>query len=681
MKKTMEMETRKKEKMKTTGPGNRRKSDQTLQKHLVSQIMRLFLISVITLIIVSGIFMYFSNINTLHEMTNVALNSTSSAVERTLHTLEVNAMNVAALETIRDTGASKEEKLEAMEGVRLQNEYDEVGFVELDGKGYSNYGDFDFNDQFHFQATSKGEVFVGEPIINRLNGDIIIISGAPVYNDAKIVGTVYIVDLVASVNDKIGEITFGKTGRAYIINKDGTVIFHKDEQKIAEEANAITLKETDRSYASLAKATKKILASTQAGTITYWQGGKSMFAAYCPVKGHEDWRLIMTAPNSEFVSVVFISVIVNSCIGILLLVISIVLMKRRIQDIIYPVDLVTKRLVKLAEGDLKTPVEVINTGDELAVLSKNLGETIQSLNLYISDITRVLAQLSSGNLDIQTEASFAGDFVSLKESIDTIIHSLNETMTQMNGAADLVADHSDGTSQGAKNLADSTTDQASVLEELTASILSVSDQVKLTADNASRANERSKEAEKNVVVCNEQMQSMIQAMADIKEGSAKISDIIKNIESIAEQTNLLSLNAAIEAARAGEAGRGFSVVAEEVRSLAEESAKAAQNTAKLITKSIETVENGTSIVNATAESLTQVVSNTSEITGIISEIADAAREQATAIEQINTGFEQMSNAVTTNSMTAQESASSSEELAAQAQNLKELIGRFSLKNE
>ncbi len=373
--------------------------------------------------------------------------------------------------------------------------------------------------------------------------------------------------------------------------------------------------------------------------------------------------------------------IVNSVIGVLLLVISIVLMKRRIQDIIYPVDLVTKRLVKLAEGDLKTPVEVINTGDELAILSKNLGETIQSLNLYISDITRVLAQLSSGNLDIQTEASFAGDFVSLKESIDTIIHSLNETMTQMNGAADLVADHSDGTSQGAKNLADSTTDQASVLEELTASILSVSDQVKLTADNASRANERSKEAEKNVVACNEQMQSMIQAMADIKEGSAKISDIIKNIESIAEQTNLLSLNAAIEAARAGEAGRGFSVVAEEVRSLAEESAKAAQNTAKLITKSIETVENGTSIVNATAESLTQVVSNTSEITGIISEIADAAREQATAIEQINTGFEQMSNAVTTNSMTAQESASSSEELAAQAQNLKELIGRFSLKNE
>ncbi|MCI8681392.1 MAG: HAMP domain-containing protein [Lachnospiraceae bacterium] len=660
-------------------PEKKQNQDQSLQKLLVTQVTRLFLLSVITLIIVSGVFMYFSNMNTLHEMANVALNSTSSAVEQTLHTLEVNALNVASLETIRDTSASKEEKLEAMENVRSQNNYDEVGFVELNGQGYSNYGDFDFNDQLHFQTASKGDVFVGEPIINRLNGDIIIISGAPVYNDDKIVGTVYIVDLVDSVNDKIGEITFGKTGHAYIINKEGTVIFHKDQQKIADQSNAVT--QTDGKNPSLAKATKKILSTEQSGTITYRQNGKSMFAAYCPVKGHGDWRLIITAPHREFTSIVLISVLVNSIIGILLLAVNISLTARKIKDIIHPVDSVTERLVKLAEGDLKTPVEIINTGNELTILSNNLNETIQSLNLYISDITRVLAQLSDGNLDIQTEASFTGDFVSLKESIDTIVGSLNETMMQMNSAADLVADHSDGTSLGAKNLADSTTDQASVLEELTASIANVSEQVRLTAENASLANLRSLEAEKNVETCNLQMQSMINAMADIKAGSSKISDIIRNIEDIAEQTNLLSLNAAIEAARAGEAGRGFSVVAEEVRSLAEESAKAAQNTAQLILKSIETVENGTNIANETAESLTHVVSNTSEINDIIAEIAEAAREQAAAIEQINTGFEQMSVAVTTNSMTAQESASSSEELAAQAQNLKGLISRFSLKHD
>ncbi len=314
------------------------------------------------------------------------------------------------------------------------------------------------------------------------------------------------------------------------------------------------MRETDRKYSSLAKATEKILSNKEGGTVTYRQNGKSMFAAYCPVSGHEDWRLIMTAPKREFMSIVYISVLVNSAIGILLLAVSISLVARRIKEIVYPVDTVTKRLVKLAEGDLQTPVEIINTGDELAILSKNLNDTVQSLNLYISDITRVLSQLSDGNLDIQTEARFTGDFVSLQESIDTIVRSLNETMTQMNNAADVVADHSDGTSQGAKNLADRTTDQASVLEELTASVVSVSEQVKLTADNAAKANQQSLDAKKNVELCNQQMQSMIQAMADIKADSSKIGDIIKNIEDIAEQTNLLSLNAAIEAARAGEAG-------------------------------------------------------------------------------------------------------------------------------
>ncbi len=652
-----------------------------LQKRLISRIMSLSLILVITLIITSGIFMYSSNMDTLYNMTSVALKSTSSAVERTLYTLEANAINVASLETIKNPNASKEEKLEVMEDVRIQHNYDEVGFVELDGKGYSNYGDFDFNDQLHFQATKQGNLFVGEPIVNRLNGEVIIISGAPVYNNKQIVGTVYIVDFVESVNDKIGEIRFGETGSAYIINEEGKIIFHKDKQTIANEVNAIELQNTDKKFASLAKATEKILADKEVGHLTYKHNGKKMFATYGSVEGHETWRLIMTAPSIEFTSEIFASLFISSAIAILLLIIILILIIRFIKNIILPINIVTKRLVKLAEGDLKTKVEIVHTNDELATLSESLDNTIHSLNLYISDITRVLSELSVGNLNISTDVTFDGDFVALERSIQTIIISLNKTIKEINQTADLVADNSNYVSQGAKDLAESTTDQASVLEELTASTTEIADKVKITADNSTKAKERSVTAEKNVEICNKQMQSMIDAMDEIKAGSAEISNIIKNIEDIAAQTNLLSLNAAIEAARAGEAGKGFSVVAQEVGNLASESANAAQNTAKLILKSIETVENGTNIVNTTAQSLIQVVENTKEITEIISEIASAAGEQADSIEQINLGFEQIAIGLQTNSSTSEQSAATSMELASQAQNLKELVNQFSLKQD
>lgn len=94
--------------MKKIKPEKKQNQGQTLQKHLVSQATRLSLIVVVVLILVSGTFMYFSNMRTLHDMANAALNSTSSAVEQTLHTLEVNAMNVASLEAIKNTEVSRE---------------------------------------------------------------------------------------------------------------------------------------------------------------------------------------------------------------------------------------------------------------------------------------------------------------------------------------------------------------------------------------------------------------------------------------------------------------------------------------------------------------------------------------------------------------------------------------------
>ena len=298
----------------------------------------------------------------------------------------------------------------------------------------------------------------------------------------------------------------------------------------------------------------------------------------------------------------------------------------------------------------------------------------------ISKLTFVTKEISNGNLDVEIISDSRDEIGVLSESMKKMSCKLNEVMNHIGFAAKQVT-------VGSKQIADSTialsqgaTEQASAVEELTASIEEISSQIKMNAENTKKVNAIADNTKVNAVKRNNEMKLMLSAMEEINVSSSKISKIIKVIDEIAFQTNILALNAAVEAARAGQYGKGFTVVAEEVRNLAARSAKAAKETTEIIEESLIKIQDGTSIANKTAVALNDIVKDIEEVAGIISHISEASDEQATGISQISQGVVQISQVVQSNSATAEESAAASEELAGQAEVLKEQVQMFNLKN-
>lgn len=346
--------------------------------------------------------------------------------------------------------------------------------------------------------------------------------------------------------------------------------------------------------------------------------------------------------------------------------------------VIAPLQESSSVLEAMSKGDLQQRVQGDYQGD-YAVIKKSLNHTLESLSVYIKEISSVLTEMANSNFDVRVDAAYEGDFSPIKTALNHIIDSFNEMLADMNNAAEQVAAGSRQVSDGSQALSQGATEQASSIEQLTASIHEIAEQTRQNALSANSANELSIKARDQAMSGNARMGQMQQAMTEINSSSASISKIIKVIDDIAFQTNILALNAAVEAARAGQHGRGFAVVAEEVRNLAARSAKAANETTELIEGSIVRTKAGTAIADETAVALGQIVDDISEAADLVNTIAAASNEQASAIAQVNQGVDQVSQVVQSNSATSEESAATSEELSSQAELLQERIAKFRLR--
>lgn len=254
----------------------------------------------------------------------------------------------------------------------------------------------------------------------------------------------------------------------------------------------------------------------------------------------------------------------------------------------------------------------------------------------------------------------------LANSLSKSIRSLSDDLAR---GADELKGASHQVSTVSQTLSQNSSESASSLEEVVASLEEITSMVNKNAEDSKTASNFSSECQAVAQHGEKEVKNLMISMNEIFESSKKINDIINVIDDIAFQTNLLALNASVEAARAGEQGKGFSVVAEAVRTLALRSADAAKDITSLIKDTTAKVESGNRIAANSEKALLEIKKNIDKIVDINSAIANASQEQASGVSQIQMAVTQIDKTTQTNASASEEASASAEEMAAQAEQM------------
>ncbi len=656
---------------------------KSIRKKITVCLMATVLIALIAVGAASSALSYRSTVATVEQMMSETAVLAAQRIEQELTAYKNVAMDTGCVPQLSDDEVPQEEKHAiidervAMHGFQRGNVIGADGISIFDGKDYS--------DREYVKQAMQGNVYVSEPLISKITGELSIMVAAPLYaggsRGAGIVGVVYFVPPETFLNDIVSSIQIGDNCRAYMINKSGDTIADITLDTITTQ-NIEREAQSDPSLQSRAELHAAMRQGKNGfGSIKAEDGPR--FLAYAPVGGTDGWSLAVAAPKSNYLANTYFGILISVLVVVVSIIASIVVALKLSSNISVPMRACAERMKLLVGGDLDSPVPQANGQDETAELTRATAAMVAGLNTIIADIGYLLNELANKNFDVNSDHrdAYVGGFQNILLSMRNLKLSLSGTLRQIDSAAGQVSSAGSQVSTGAQTLSQGSMEQASAIEELAATVNDISTSAKKTAAAAEEAGRFVGLAGAQLGTSVDHVKELNAAMERISSSSEEISKIIAAIENIAFQTNILALNAAVEAARAGSAGKGFAVVADEVRNLASKSDEAAKATKDLIESSIMSVSEGSQAVSRVTESLEQ----TNELAGNVSVqmnvVVEAVENQTTALAQVTEGIDQISSVVQTNSATAQESAAASEELSAEANSLKQLVDEFTLASD
>lgn len=502
------------------------------------------------------------------------------------------------------------------------------------------------------------------------NGDPAAFIAQPVLHNGKVEVVVALQISLDNINKVMMQRAgMGETGETYLVGSDTLM---RSDSFLDPVNHSVKASFANPELGSVdTEASREALSGKTDTRIIIDYNGNPVLSAYTPLHvGNTTWALISEIDEAEAFAAINALEWLMGIIAAITLAMILVIAVALSRSIVNPVTQVLGMLKDLGQGNLDSRLNM-DRRDEIGEMAKEIDGFADNLK---TEVLAAFQKLSGGDLTFEASGVISKPLKETNDMLDKTIAQINLSGTQISSGSTQVAATSQTLSQGA-------TEQAGSLEEITSSMAEMSAQTKQNADNATLANNIALESKNAAEKGSQQMGKMISAVTEIRKSSESISKIIKTIDEIAFQTNLLALNAAVEAARAGKHGKGFAVVAEEVRNLAARSSKAAEETAKIIKDSVVKSVEGTTIASQTAEVLKEIVSGVSKTTQLVGEISKASNEQAQGISEINVGLSQVDNVVQQSTANSEELAAAAEELSGQAVQLKQMLGRFKLKNQ